>query len=254
MICQKMVLLTQAELDGELDVAAAAAVTVHRAMCAECQAAYHTIRAVHALLHRESVRYEMSTQARQRLLARLRRTGAFSERAASREPSPRSLPWRGLALGASVSAAIAAAVLLTSPRPSDPVAAVVDAHVRALLPGHLLDVPSTDPHSVMPWFNGRTDFTPPVRDLADQGFPLQGGRRDYVGGHSAAALVYGARQHVIDLFVWPDPDANDSEPVSETRNGYNALHWNERHLSLWAISDVNTQQLGEFVGQWRRAP
>jgi anti-sigma factor RsiW len=122
---------------------------------------------------------------------------------------------------------------------------LVDAHVRSLLPGHLLDVVSTDRHTVKPWFAGKTDLTPRVVDLASSGFPLLGGRLDYVAGHSAATLAYGRRLHTINLFVWRSghEDVGDRALVSK---GYSLLHWTEGGLSYWAVTDAAPSELAAF--------
>jgi anti-sigma factor RsiW len=114
---------------------------------------------------------------------------------------------------------------------------LVDAHVRSLLPNHLLDVVSTDRHTVKPWFAGKTDIAPPVVDLADRGFPLLGGRLDYVDGHSAAVLAYGRRLHTINLFVWRTTSGEAREGSFAVR-GYSLLHWTSGGLSYWAVSDA----------------
>jgi anti-sigma factor RsiW len=145
-------------------------------------------------------------------------------------------------------------MLLTVPPQRDTGEAIADAHVRALQPGHLLDLPATDQHNVMPWYAGKIDFAPPVKNLAEQGFPLQGSRLDYVAGHPAAALVYYSKQHPIDLFIWRSPDSADAEPISEVRNGYNVMHWTHGQMAFWAISDVSAPQLQAFVRQWRSQP
>ena len=256
--CREMILLTQAELDGELSAAEAVDVAAHRAGCTECQAAYRMIQATQ-LVRTHVTRHTMPPRARQELLAQLRKAGCQLAGAAPRNaPALRRVPWlrMGLVSGASAAMAAAAVLLLTVPRQGegDLGNTIVDAHVRALQPGHLLDLPSTNQHNVMPWFDGKIDFAPPVKNLADQGFPLQGSRLDYIAGRSAAALVYHSQLHPIELFVWPNPGAPDSEPVSEVRNGYNILHWNQQKMSLWAISDVSETQLQEFVERWRSMP
>jgi len=122
---------------------------------------------------------------------------------------------------------------------------VVADHIRALQPGHLLDVASTDQHTVKPWFDGRLDFAPPVKNLKADGFPLAGGRLDYLAGRAVAALVYGRRQHTINLFVWPSNDSAGSGQGS--RNGYNFQRWSLDGMALWAVSDISAQELAEFV-------
>jgi anti-sigma factor RsiW len=122
---------------------------------------------------------------------------------------------------------------------------LVDAHVRSLLPNHLLDVVSTDRHTVKPWFAGKTDIAPPVVDLADKGFPLLGGRLDYVDGHSAAVLVYGRRLHKINVFVWRTTSGEPRDGSFEVR-GHSLLHWTNGGLSYWAVSDAAAPELEAF--------
>jgi len=122
---------------------------------------------------------------------------------------------------------------------------LVDAHVRSLLPGHLLDVVSSDRHTVKPWFTGKTDIAPAVVDLSDRGFPLLGGRLDYVDGHSAATLAYGRRLHTINLFVWRSAEGEPADG-SFTVRGYSLLHWTNAGLSYWAISDAAASELQAF--------
>jgi anti-sigma factor RsiW len=122
---------------------------------------------------------------------------------------------------------------------------LVDAHVRSLLPNHLLDVVSTDRHTVKPWFAGKTDIAPPVLDLTDKGFPLLGGRLDYVDGHSAAVLIYGRRLHTINVFVWRTTTAEPRDGSFEVR-GHSLLHWTNGGLSYWAVSDAAQPELEAF--------
>jgi anti-sigma factor RsiW len=120
----------------------------------------------------------------------------------------------------------------------------VSSHVRAMMTGHTTDVLSTDRHTVKPWFNGRIDFSPPVADLAQQGFPLVGGRVDYLGGRTVAALVYQRRKHVIDLFIWPVK--TDDASGNASSKGYNVIRWSNGGLFFVAVSDLNKTELEQF--------
>ena len=236
-------LLLQAEFDGELDAAQAAALAAHRAACPICQQAAADLAALRARL-KEEVSYHRAPE-------RLRR--ALAARQAPESPT-RAAPWRRLAASFAAGAALAASVaLFVAPEHPGPADAVVSAHLRSLQPGHLEDVVSTDQHTVKPWFDGKLEFAPPVKDLAAQSFPLQGGRLDYLAGRPVAALVYGRAKHEINLFVWPEPGA-DLTPEAATRNGYNLVHWRSGGMSLWAASDLEKSELEDFAARWRQEP
>jgi len=144
-------------------------------------------------------------------------------------------------------------LLVVVPRSPDLAGEIVAGHIRALQPGHLEDVTSSDRHTVKPWFDGRIDFAPPVKDLANARFPLTGGRLDYAAGRPVAALVYQRDKHIIDLFIWP-ADAGPTPPESGQRQGYNFVHWSQDGMAFWAVSDLEANQLREFAETWRGSP
>ena len=158
----------------------------------------------------------------------------------------------GFGLGAACAAA--AMLLVLNPAEHSLTEQLVAGHVRALQPGHLEDVASTDQHTVKPWFDGRIDFAPTVKDLGAAGFPLTGGRLDYIAGRPVAALIYQHDKHVIDLFVWPT--AGSVVPTLEPaeRNGYNVMHWSQNGMQFWAVSDLERSQLSDFARDWQRSP
>jgi anti-sigma factor RsiW len=124
---------------------------------------------------------------------------------------------------------------------------IVSSHVRSLMASHLTDVPSSDQHTVKPWFQGQLDFSPPVKDLSKEEFVLAGGRVDYISDRPIAALVYEHRKHVINLFIWPSTPDSATSPAALSRQGYHLIHWTEGGLTYWAVSDLNEKELDEFV-------
>ena len=256
--CDK-VLLVQAEFDGELDAAAAAELAVHRAGCEVCRAVEAELAQARELLQGDLYQ-PMPDDVRARLLARL----DLAPQQAGPAPAPARrfrligdfAAWRPTMGGFGLGAACAAAVMLfvLTPDEQSLTDQVVSGHVRALQPGHLEDVLSEDRHTVKPWFDGRIDFAPPVKDLAAQQFPLKGGRLDYIGGRPVAALVYQRDKHVIDLFVKPAAAGTAVAPQTAEKNGYNVVHWAQDGMAFWAVSDVEGSQLRDFAAIWQRTP
>jgi anti-sigma factor RsiW len=253
--CDK-VLLVQAELDGELGAAEAAGLAAHCAECPICEAAAVELTQARALV-RDDLYQPVPEDVRHRVMTAL--AAARPARPAMAAAAPESLGWwhrwwsNGASFGLGAACAAALAFLLLMPAmPPGLTEQVIAGHVRALQPGHLQDVASEDRHTVKPWFDGRIDFAPPVKDLAAQRFPLTGGRLDYLDGRPVAALIYQRDKHVIDLFVWPA--AGETPPQSAERQGYNIVHWSQNGMAFWAVSDLETAQLKQFAEDWRRAP
>jgi anti-sigma factor RsiW len=128
----------------------------------------------------------------------------------------------------------------------------VSAHVRSLMAEHLTDVASSDRHTVKPWFNGKLDFSPEVKDLAGDGYPLVGGRLDYIGRRSVAALVYQRGNHPINVFIWPEPDARGGGDGESSIRGYNVIRWRRSAMRYWAVSDLNPTELRELARDLQR--
>jgi len=249
--CERVRTVLHGYLDGELDAVRAAEFEKHLEDCQECVAELEAQESLRSALARAQL-YEKAPEAlRERVHQALGGTIVVRWR---RFPI---FPWRGRALRVWMAAAAAIvlgvlaswSLLRTGARGGAEeqalTAQVIDAHLRALEPGHLTDVESTDQHTVKPWFDGKLNFAPPVRDFADQGFALEGGRLDVVNGQTVAVLVYRRRQHVINVFVWPS-DAGDSQPVSGTKLGYNWVEWRKDGMEMWAASDLNAQELSEL--------
>lgn len=240
--CEEMRLLIQADLDGELDAAATAVLAAHVKDCAGCQALQRELVGLSTRLRGAGLAEPAPARLRAALEARL-------------APDPVVVPMRRrrfLPLASfGAGAAIAAGLMLMVGQPAaDADAELVAGHVRALQPGHLMDVASTDQHTVKPWFDGRIDYAPPVEDFKAQGFPLEGGRLDYVGGRPVAALVYRRNKHPINLFVWPGP--GDTPLTVAERDGYTVVRWSHGGMVYRAVSDLNAGELKEFAALWRR--
>ncbi|HEY1719947.1 MAG TPA: anti-sigma factor [Magnetospirillaceae bacterium] len=249
----KMVLLTQADFDGELDAAHAAELTEHRTTCAECQAAYAELATVREAMKSADLYQTAPASLRARLTAQVQ--AQVPSNVVPLTPSKGrwwNLPAINFAAGAALAACIAVIVMSTGETAM--VDQVVDDHVRALQPGHMIDVVSTDRHTVKPWFEGRLDFAPPVKDFKAQQFPLIGGRLDFMGGRPIAALIYQHGTHPIDLLVWPAATNDAPNPVTSDHNGFTTIHWTQGGMTLWAVSDVERAQLQDFVQIWRTTP
>jgi len=237
--------LIEAYMDGELDPASKAAVEEHLSTCQACLEALARFRKQSASIRAAAPYYPAPAHLQQSAREALRRTAVIERPAAVRNTS-----WRWVAIAATVLLAISVSWNFRRPQTQtgerDLIAQnVLSDHIRSMIGTHLLDVPSTDQHTVKPWFNGKLDFSPDVKDFASQGFPLIGGRLDYLTGRTVAALVYRRRQHVINLFTWP----SDSTPADEShfsRNGYNAVHWTYRSMTCWAVSDIGMNELEQF--------
>ncbi len=124
---------------------------------------------------------------------------------------------------------------------------VVSAHIRSLQPGHLMDVQTSDQHTVKPWFDGKVDVAPPVIELTAEGFTLLGGCLDYIGGEPVACVVYRRRKHIINLFVAQRLGSGHAFVNARAVQGYNVRHWSAQGLDFWAVSDLDPEELGEFV-------
>ncbi|HEY1505510.1 MAG TPA: anti-sigma factor, partial [Stellaceae bacterium] len=244
------VLLVQAEFDGELDAADALRAARHRQGCAECRDAYAQLSATHELMRESAQRYKAPESLRRVLSAGL----TVTHKAPAPKPRAARSWWReGASFGIGAALATCIALLVINPTQPNLLDAVIASHVRALQPGHLEDVISTDQHTVKPWFDGRIDFAPPVKDLAAKQFPLLGGRLDYLNDRAVAAMVYGSDKHIIDLYVWPVDKAGHSGgpmPGTASHNGYNTVHWSDNGMDFWAVSDLEAAKLNDFVRAW----
>jgi len=246
MSCARQQELLQGYLDSELDLAGTLEIERHLQDCPNCSREHRSQAALRAALRNSALNYRAPDRLRTSIRAALPKT-------ARSESARRSFQWQWMALAAA--ALILAFTVWTSRRgpavfPNDNEALaqdVVSSHIRSLLVNHATDVTSTDQHTVKPWFDGKLDFAPPVGNFASQGFPLLGGRLEYLDHRNVAALVYKRQQHLINLFVWPAGKNNSSGEVVSKRQGYNLIHWTSGEMNYWAVSDLNSEELLQFV-------
>ena len=242
MTCREAGPLLHARLDNELDMAGSASIDMHLADCRACSAQYAALEKLHEEIAAADLAYTPGIALERKLAARF-----------LQEEKSRSRFWNWLTAPVMAAAAIAVVVaivaipMLRSNRETEAVAAeILDNHLRALQGVHQVDVPSSDQHTVKPWFQGKTAFSPPVPDLTKDDFILIGGRLEVIHQQPAAAIVYRRRQHVIDLYVSPSEGADSKTELREL-GGYHLFRWTQNNLNYWAVSDVDPGDLRTFA-------
>src|SRR5438067_4823668 len=269
MNCEEAMKLMDGYLDGELDPITSQAIEQHLRECGRCDQAYKTHGSLIRAIGNATPYFKAPAELRERIQSSLReettehpvRNGVPGAQVVfhKRQPEPRSIlseiPWNWLGLAAAIilAAIIAFNVVPRAQRPeADQFLAtqLIASHARSLMANHLTDVASSDQHTVKPWLDAKLDFAPPVVDLSSEGFPLIGGRLDYLDNRAVAALVYERHKHFINLFVWPAASDASKAPKTITRQGYQLLHWADSDFNYWAVSDVNPNDLQTFKQQF----
>jgi anti-sigma factor RsiW len=277
MNCEEATKLMDGYLDGELDPITSQTIEQHLRECPKCDQAYKIHGSLIHAIGNATPYYKAPAELRERIQSSLRDEIAELPRRnvardteplfPRRQPRPRAIlwetSWNWLALAAAIIFAAIIALTLV-PRLQRPEAdqflatQLIASHVRSLMANHLTDVASSDQHTVKPWLDAKLDFAPPVVDLSSEGFPLVGGRLDYLDNRPVAALVYQRRKHFINLFVWPAETGADTTTRSAgnrqrsltlkaiSRQGYHLLHWLDSEFNYWAISDISAEELQEF--------
>jgi anti-sigma factor RsiW len=245
MACERADTVVHGYFDNELDALRAAEFEAHLEQCSECVAALDALESLRSTINVAQPYEKMPASFRKKILADLNVKGVTVM-----TPSRATTNWRWLAMAATFLLLIYGGWRVASVNRGDSreilmASKIVDAHLRSLQPGHLEDVISTDQHTVKPWFDGKVDFAPPVRDFTEQGFPLQGGRLDVVDNRTVAALVYGRRKHVVNVFVWPTSE-KDAAPRTGSIQGYQWIDWRKQGMEFYAVSDVSATDLDQL--------
>ncbi|HTT07427.1 MAG TPA: anti-sigma factor [Gammaproteobacteria bacterium] len=249
MTCDELQPLVHAYMDNELDPARCLDLERHLEGCDACRRSVQDWQKLRAQLAASKLYFRASDTLRQRIRSRLKQI--------SRAMNSRR-PWRSAIATAAMLLLIIGVMWAGIPYfryagDGDALAReVVADHVRSLMVDHLTDVQSSDQHTVKPWFDGKIDFSPMVRDFAEQGFPLVGGRLDYLADRPVAALVYHRRQHYINVFLWPAGNAAAEPQKSMNRDGYNVIHWSQQGMNYWMVSNLNEEELLILAGLLRQ--
>jgi anti-sigma factor RsiW len=249
--CEEFRDLLSPYADGELDLVRGVEIERHLQDCPACAAGLERARSLGTMLADPALYHQAPAGLRQRVRASLRGTTGPGHRLAS-------IPWRPIAAAAAAAVLIAfglwgAVTALTTPSRDELLAQqVVAAHVRSsLLENHRVDKPSSNQHVVKPWFIGKVDVAPDVKDLSKQGFTLEGGRLDYIDHQNTAALVYLRNEHLINVFIWRTAGP-DRPPEYLERQGFHLIHWVRNERAFWVVSDLNETELREFADLLRR--
>jgi anti-sigma factor RsiW len=256
MDCTNARTLLHGYIDQELDLASMMAIDQHLESCGKCKEIYAQQSTLRSAISQHGEYHTAPAALAERIRAQI---GAM-EKPAPAPARARRWTWPEFGRWFQVSAAVAATAVVTwtaalqFSAPDLIAEEVISGHARSVLTSHLTDVATSDRHTVKPWLSSKLDFSPRVTDLTTDGFPLAGGRLDYLEGRPVAALVYHRRQHVINLFVWPDTKADKVLPVQAlSKNGYHLLHWKDDGMTYWAISDLDSAELKDFATKYASA-
>jgi anti-sigma factor RsiW len=245
MKCTSSEHLLELYLDGELAAREWVEMREHIDSCSACNGQYRRLEQISSDIRTHVGHYAPPAGLERRVRTALRKAAREE-----RQPSWLLQNWMAGAASVLLFVSMAGNVVLLSPHTSarDLLAQeVLSSHLRSLIGTHLVDIPSSDQHTVKPWFNGKLNFSPDVKDFARQGFPLIGGRIEYLDDKPVAALIYQRRKHLINLFLWPAPSSSSSGYGEMTKRGYNLVSWTQGGMNFWLVSDVQISELEQFA-------
>ena len=240
MTCKETRDVLNAYVDGELDSAGSLAVETHMRGCTSCLGEVESLHALASAIENGSLRFKAPAHLKRKVQGAIR---------AENPPARSSLfdwRWAGVLASLVLVAAVTWTVTTYWTRSAGEtllVNDIVSSHVRSMMANHVTDVASSNSHTVKPWFSGKLDYSPPTKDLTEQGYRLIGGRLDYLDNRPVAALVYQRSQHFINLFVWPSNETATTKEEQLARQGYNLIHWNQSGMTYWLVSELNLPEL-----------
>ena len=244
MNCAEIRLLLHAHADGELDAAKSLELERHLKTCAACAAEVQLLNSLKNALQQSSLIYRAPDSLRRNV----RQLSGVSAREKRAPETSWLWLWKSLAFGATAFALLTIFLRPSGISPRDEfLNEAVASHVRSLMAEHLTDVASSDQHTVKPWFDGKLDFAPVVKDLATNGFPLIGGRLDYLRGKTVAALVYRHNKHLINVFVCPVNDAGIVQSGTKNQLGYSVIYYESNGIFYCLVSDLNEKELNDLA-------
>lgn len=244
MECNEIQSVIDGYYDGELDLFKSLEIEQHIKSCEKCSAILNNYKIIHNSLRDNSFYYTVPSELKDRLMPGKRKTENKKFFGIDR-----ILNWRNTSFALIILLLISLILLINPGRNSggrELIAQLVNSHLRSLVNDNLTDVLSSDKHTVKPWFNGKINFSPPVYDLRSKGFPLAGGRIDYINNKQAAVLVYNYNKHIINLYISVNDIAANSDHEIFSRSGYNIIHWIKNGMDYWVISDLNLDELKIF--------
>jgi anti-sigma factor RsiW len=251
MNCDQSKQLLQPYVDGELAANESAQVEQHLRQCLGCALERDGVRQLQTAIQNHVPYFRAPGELRRRIKDQLRRRQERTK--VDAKPW-----WHWNFLAAAGTGALAACLALflsigtgSSANDHRLVRELVSSHIRSLMANHAVDVASSNQHTVKPWFNGKLDFSPPIKDLTDQDFPLLGGRLDYLGGRAVAALIFQRNKHLINLFIWPTTETETNPRKLKPLQGYQMIHWTVGGMTFWAVSDLNEGELNQFVQSFK---
>jgi len=245
MTCSQIKELIYTYIDGELDLLHSLEIERHLEKCQECKIIHKNLELLQSSVSSDSLYFNQPEGFSNQLMEKLRISNGYGRKWSFFADHIKGLSAAAIIAAITIFIFIPSLSIISGDQPL--INDLVNSHIRSLLADHITDVTTSDRHKVKPWFNGKLNFSPRVEDFTKQGFPLVGGRLDYIDNRTVASLVYKRRLHFINLYIWPSEHKINTNIKFKSDKGYNLLSWNESEMMYWAVSDLNKSELEEFA-------